>query len=128
MSLVEEILGYGKYLMMSGCALLCLGVLLMFDGGLLALGNIQLVVGLMMAVGPTHFVASFLVLNRLPFTLGLFLGFGLVLAGWPVTGLVLQIGAIFALFKAYILSKLGILRSLLGVVLAMMPGKQTQQA
>ena len=95
---------YGRYLILIGLTFLILGFMMMMDGPLMALGNVQLMCGILLHTGINNFVKTFLYLNRIPFTLLFFSGFTLVLMRWALIGIIMQIIAIFYLFKTTLIN------------------------
>ena len=74
----------------------------MMDGPLLALGNIQLISGILLYTGLNNFMKTFISLKRIPFTILFFLGFALVLLRYPLIGIIMEIISIFYLFQSII--------------------------
>jgi hypothetical protein len=90
-------LGFG--LSISGGFVTFLGVVLFFNSFLLRIGNILFLSGLPMIIGPGRTVAYFTNPSRLrataTFLFGMFL---VVFAGWPMTGLVVEVFGFLNLF------------------------------
>jgi len=70
---------------------LFLSIMLFFDGGLMALGNIFLIIGLILSVGVRRSVSFFFDKKRITATLCLALGISIVLLGWPVFGILFEL-------------------------------------
>jgi len=70
---------------------LFLSIMLFFDGGLMALGNIFLIAGLILSVGLRKSLGFFFDKKRITATLCLALGICIVLLGWPAVGIILEL-------------------------------------
>ncbi|KAL8611771.1 golgi transport 1B [Nucella lapillus] len=85
-----------------GIAFLFLGVLMFFDKGLLAIGNILFVSGLAFVIGLERTFRFFFQKHKVKAT-GFFAGGMLiVLLGWPVIGMVVEMYGFFLLFGGFI--------------------------
>jgi len=81
-----------------GCVFLLLGVLLLFDRVLLALGNMVLLAGLVLLIGPKKTVRFFTSKAKIRGSVCFLLGILLCLIGWPVVGMLLELFGIMNLF------------------------------
>lgn len=78
----------GVALTVMGMIFFLLGVLLLLDRTLLTMGNILFVAGIGLVMGHVRFKKFFL--KRLRASVCFFLGIALVLAGWCITGIIIQ--------------------------------------
>ncbi|KAL4225599.1 golgi transport 1B [Mactra antiquata] len=84
-----------------GIAFLFLGILFFFDKGLLAIGNILFISGLAFVIGLERTFRFFFQRHKMKAT-GFFMGgIFVVLIGWPVIGMVLEIYGFFLLFSGF---------------------------
>ena len=86
-----------------GLAFLLLGMLLLFDSGLLAIGNVLFLVGLALLVGVAKFLEFFNPLRKKGKPRGVacfVLGVLLVLWRWPVVGMLLELFGLFEMFAS----------------------------
>jgi len=81
-----------------GCVFLLLGVILLFDRVLLALGNLVLLAGLILLIGPTKTVRFFTSRAKIRGSICFLVGIVLCLVGWPVIGMIVEIFGIMNLF------------------------------
>lgn len=99
----------------SGGLVTVLGVMLFFNAFLLRIGNILFLAGLPMIIGPGRTIAYFTNPARLRATATFLVGvFLVVIAGWPMTGLIVEVFGFLNLF--------GNLFPLLKVMLRQIPG------
>ncbi|XP_069132516.1 vesicle transport protein GOT1B-like isoform X1 [Argopecten irradians] len=106
-----------------GVAFLFLGVLFFFDKGLLAIGNILFICGLAFVIGLERTVKFFFQKHKLKAT-GFFIGgIVVVLIGWPVIGMCVEMYGFFLLFSGFFPVVINFLRRVpvLGTLLNM-PG------
>lgn len=82
----------------SGLAFTALGVLLLFDKGLLAMGNILFLSGVCLIIGPTRSVRFFFQRKKARASALFFAGIALVLLGVPVVGVLLETAGFVYLF------------------------------
>lgn len=87
--------GFGVFFMF-------LGALFFFDRGLLAMGNILFLAGVTMIIGPKPTYRFFTRKRSRRGSVAFFLGFSLVLWGWPMFGLIIESYGIFALFAGFL--------------------------
>ncbi|XP_041485288.1 vesicle transport protein GOT1B-like [Lytechinus pictus] len=84
-----------------GMFFLFLGVVFLFDKGLLALGNILFLCGLAFVIGLGRTFAFFFQPHKLKGT-GFFLGgIFIVLIGWPLIGMIIETYGFFVLFGGF---------------------------
>lgn len=84
-----------------GVTFIVLGMLLLFDKGLLALGNIMFVSGLTLVVGVHRTMSFFFQRHKIRAT-GCFLGgIFVVLIGWPLIGMCLELYGFVLLFSGF---------------------------
>ncbi|KAH9502732.1 golgi transport 1B [Bulinus truncatus] len=84
-----------------GIAFLFLGMLLFFDKGLLAIGNILFISGLAFVIGLERTFRFFFQKHKLKAT-GFFVGGMLVvLMGWPMSGMCIELYGFFLLFSGF---------------------------
>ncbi|KIO20310.1 hypothetical protein M407DRAFT_245852 [Tulasnella calospora MUT 4182] len=95
-----------------GVFFMFLGVMLFFDGGLLALGNILFVTGLTLIIGPTKTFYFFARKQKLRGTLCFFGGILLVFFKWPVIGILVEFFGFLNLFGDFFPVILTFLRQL----------------
>ncbi|KAJ1702905.1 hypothetical protein LUZ63_002684 [Rhynchospora breviuscula] len=78
-----------------------LGVILFFDKGLLAMGNILFVSGLMLTIGLKSTLQFFTKPKNYKGTASFGAGFLMVLVGWPVIGMILEAYGFVILFSGF---------------------------
>lgn len=81
-----------------GSALTALGVILMFNKTLLRLGNLFLVAGFPMTIGPGRTAGYFFQPKKARATACLAAGISLVFIGWPIFGIILEVFGFLNLF------------------------------
>lgn len=81
-----------------GLAFTGLGVLLLFDNGLLAMGNILFLSGVCLIIGPARSVRFFFQRKKARASALFFAGIALVLLRFPVVGVVLETAGFIYLF------------------------------
>ncbi|XP_045176961.1 vesicle transport protein GOT1B-like isoform X1 [Mercenaria mercenaria] len=84
-----------------GIAFLFLGILFFFDKGLLAIGNILFIAGLAFVIGLERTFRFFFQRHKVKATSFFIGGMFVVLLGWPVIGMVLEIYGFFLLFSGF---------------------------
>ncbi|XP_022660102.1 vesicle transport protein GOT1B-like [Varroa destructor] len=95
-----------------GVVFLFLSVMLFFDGGLMALANIFLLLGLTLVVGIQRSVAYFLERSRAKATGALLLGMAVVLYGFPMIGIVFEIYGLVIILRGLFPGVLATVRSM----------------
>ena len=81
-----------------GVLFLAMGVGLLFDAALLALGNVLLSVGFMITIGLQNIASLITNLSRLPGTICFILGMYMVITGWARIGIIIEFIGIITLF------------------------------
>ncbi|KAK2712973.1 vesicle transport protein GOT1B-like isoform X1 [Artemia franciscana] len=92
----------GLLLTVFGSVFLFLGVVLLFDKGLLAIGNILFVCGIGCLIGPQRTFRFFFQQHRVKASLAFFGGMTVVLLGWPIVGMVIEFFGFYLLFKGFL--------------------------
>ncbi|EEC13827.1 vesicle transport protein GOT1B isoform X3 [Ixodes scapularis] len=102
-----------------GVAFLFLGVLLFFDKGLLALGNILFLCGLAFVIGLERTFRFFFQRHKLRGTLAFFGGIFVVIFGFPLIGIIIETYGFVLLFSGFFPVVINFLRRIpvLGYVL-----------
>lgn len=85
-----------------GIAFTGLGVLMLFEKGLLAMGNVLFLAGVTLIIGPSRSVRFFFQKKKAKGSLFFFAGMFLVLIGWPVIGVALELYGFFVLFGDFV--------------------------
>ncbi|KAG7298282.1 golgi transport 1B [Plutella xylostella] len=93
-----------------GMTFLFLGVLLLFDKGLLAIGNILFISGLACVIGLQRTFFFFFQRHKLRASVAFFGGIVVVLLGWPVVGMVAELYGFILLFRGFLPSAINFLR------------------
>lgn len=73
-----------------GLAFTLLGVALLFDKGLLAMGNVLYLSGVMLIIGPTRSVRFFFQKRKMKASAFFFIGMAVVLIGFPIIGMCVE--------------------------------------
>merc|ERR1719203_594562 len=87
--------GFGIFYLSLGCAML-------FDGALLALGNICVCIGLTITFGVRNLRWIFFSRSKLPGTICFFVGMYCVLTKWPRIGIIVEFIGIVNLFARFL--------------------------
>eukprot|EP00842_Homolaphlyctis_polyrhiza_P005505 jgi/Hompol1/5956/HPOL_004775-RA len=95
-----------------GVFFMLLGILLFFDGGLLAIGNILFLSGLLFIIGFSNTVVFFSRKGKLAGTVCFFLGVVLVFLKWPFVGVCVECFGFINLFGDFFPVVVGLLRRL----------------
>lgn len=98
-----------------GVAFYLLGVILLFDKGLLAMGDVLFVSGIFLILGVQRSVRFFFARRKLKGTLCFFAGLLCVLAGWAVLGTLVQTWGFMNLFGDFFPVAAAFLRRVPGV-------------
>jgi hypothetical protein len=93
-----------------GALFLMLGVLLLFDSGLLAIGNVLFLVGMTMLNGVTNCLKFFNPMRRPRGVVCFFLGVLLVLVRWPVVGMLIELIGMVEMFGTFLPMVVQVLR------------------
>ena len=106
-----------------GISFVFLGVLLLFDKGLLAIGNILFISGLACVIGPRRTLNFFFQRYKIKASIAFLGGVIIVLMGWPIVGMILETYGFVLLFSGFLPVAINFLRRVpvLGTVLNM-PG------
>lgn len=106
-----------------GIAFLFLGVLLLFDKGLLAIGNLLFISGLGCVIGPRRTLSFFFQRHKLKGSASFLGGVLIVLMGWPLVGMIVETYGFVILFSGFLPVAINFLRRvpILGTFLSM-PG------
>ncbi|KAF2880086.1 hypothetical protein ILUMI_26098 [Ignelater luminosus] len=106
-----------------GVFFLFLGVLMLFDKSLLALGNILFIAGLSCVIGLERTFRFFFQRHKVKASIAFFGGIIVVLAGWPIIGMLLETYGFVLLFSGFFPVAVNFIRRVpvLGTILNM-PG------
>ncbi|XP_016914509.1 vesicle transport protein GOT1B isoform X2 [Apis cerana] len=86
-----------------GISFLFLGVLLLFDKGLLAIGNILFISGLACVIGPKRTLSFFFQKHKIKASASFLGGIIVVLMGWPIIGMIIETYGFVLLFSLMLL-------------------------
>ncbi|KAK1408070.1 hypothetical protein QVD17_39702 [Tagetes erecta] len=78
-----------------------LGIVLFFDKGLLAIGNILFISGVIITIGIKSSLQFFMKRSNLKGTISFGVGFFFVIIGWPVIGMALETYGFIILFSGF---------------------------
>lgn len=84
-----------------GLTFLFLGVLLLFDKGLLAIGNILFICGLACVIGLERTFRFFFQKHKVKASIAFFGGIIIVLLGWPIFGMIAETYGFVLLFSGF---------------------------
>ncbi|XP_072943288.1 vesicle transport protein GOT1B [Epargyreus clarus] len=93
-----------------GMTFLFLGVLLLFDKGLLAIGNILFISGLSCVIGIQRTLFFFFQRHKIKASCAFFGGITIVLLGWPMVGMIAEIYGFLLLFRGFLPAAVNFLR------------------
>lgn len=93
-----------------GMAFLFLGVMLLFDKGLLAIGNILFLSGLGFIIGLERTFWFFFQKHKIKASIAFFSGIAIVLFGWPLIGMIVETYGFVLLFRGFIPATVTFLR------------------
>ncbi|XP_030752872.1 vesicle transport protein GOT1B isoform X2 [Sitophilus oryzae] len=102
-----------------GVFFLFLGMLLLFDKSLLALGNILFIAGLAAVIGLERTFRFFFQRHKIRGSIAFFGGIVIVLVGWPMVGMIFEAYGFFLLFSGFFPVAINFLRRvpILGTIL-----------
>jgi hypothetical protein len=126
-ALGAEMKVYATYLIGAGCCFLSLGVLLMMDAPLLALGNIQLLLGLV-GYFQGKFMGFFFSRDRIGFSALFFVGVALVLAGFAAIGILFELAGLLLLFWGLVQTIISVAKTAFGMAKAVGSGMPSTSA
>ncbi|XP_070503640.1 vesicle transport protein GOT1B [Chironomus tepperi] len=93
-----------------GITFLFLGVLMIFDRGLLAIGNILFISGLTCIIGFKRTYNFFFQKHKIKATVAFFLGISIVLLGYPLIGMIVETYGFILLFGGFLPATIEFLR------------------
>ncbi|KAL7307321.1 hypothetical protein TKK_0000512 [Trichogramma kaykai] len=93
-----------------GISFLFLGILLFFDKGLLAIGNILFISGLGCVIGPKRTFFFFFQRHKFRGSIAFLGGIAIVLFGWPLIGMLFEMYGFFVLFSGFLPVAINFLR------------------
>ncbi|XP_064794338.1 vesicle transport protein GOT1B-like [Oncorhynchus masou masou] len=93
-----------------GVFFLFFGMILFFDKALLAIGNILFVAGLSFVIGLERTFRFFFQKHKMKATSFFLGGVLIVLIGWPIVGVVLEVYGFFLLFRGFFPAAVGFIR------------------
>lgn len=106
-----------------GIAFIFLGILLLFDKGLLAIGNLLFLSGLGFLIGMEKTFFFFFQRHKIKGTTFFFVGIGTVFLGWPLIGMILECYGSILLFGGFMPVAINFLRRLPGLnIILNLPG------
>lgn len=79
-----------------------LGVIFLFDKGLLALGNILFLAGVMLTIGMKSTAQFFMKQSHYKGSIAFVVGFFVVLVGWSVIGMIMEVYGFIVLFSGFL--------------------------
>jgi hypothetical protein len=111
-----------------GLAFTGLGVVMLFDKGMLGMGNVLFLAGVMMIIGPQRSVRFFFQKKKASGSLFFFAGMALVLIGVPIIGMIAEAWGFVNLFGDFFPIAISFMRRLpvVGNLLNMAPVKKVR--
>lgn len=97
----NTILEIGAAFTGSGTFFLLLGLMFFFDRALILMGNILLLVGITVLLGPTKTFNFFAKKEKLKGTAAFIVGLAFIIARWPMVGFVVECYGLLLLFKDF---------------------------
>ena len=108
MAMIDEWQRVGLMVTAFGLFFLFFGVMMMFDRALLAFGNLLFVTGVALVIGMQKTMAFFFQARKIKGTTCFFTGIVIVLWGWTIIGMIIEVFGFINLFGcvclAYVLS------------------------
>jgi Got1/Sft2-like family len=98
-----------------GITFLFLGVLLIFDRGLLAIGNILFISGLTCIIGFKRTYNFFFQRHKVKATVAFFVGIAVVLIGYPLVGIIIESYGFILLFSGFLPAALEFMKRVPGI-------------
>ncbi|KAG7189586.1 hypothetical protein KM043_017275 [Ampulex compressa] len=95
-----------------GICFLFLGVLLIFDKGLLAIGNLLFISGLACVIGPRRTLSFFFQRHKIKASASFLGGVIVVLMGWPIVGMIIETYGFILLFSGFLPVAVNFLRNI----------------
>ena len=92
----------GMFLVITGICSFTTGIFFFFERSLLLLGDICFIVGICMLLGPKGSLGFFTKKSKLIPSLIYLLGFFLLVVRWSFVGAVVQIYALFSMFRSFL--------------------------
>ncbi|XP_017887946.1 vesicle transport protein GOT1B [Ceratina calcarata] len=106
-----------------GISFLFLGILLIFDKGLLAIGNILFLSGLGCVIGPKKTLSFFFQRHKIKASVSFLGGIIVVLMGWPIVGMIVETYGFILLFSGFLPVAINVLRKVPGLrLVSNLPG------
>jgi len=109
---ISDIQKIGVGLAGFGVSFIILGMILLFDKGLLAIGNILFIVGLTFVIGIERTLRFFFQRHKVKGTSCFFGGIMIVLIGWPIVGMIVELYGFVSLFGGFLPVAVNFLRRL----------------
>ncbi|KZS13682.1 vesicle transport protein GOT1B [Daphnia magna] len=98
-----------------GVAFIFLGILLFFDKGLLAIGNLLFLSGLAFIIGMKKTIFFFFQRSKIKASSFFFLGIVIVFLGWPIIGMIAELYGFVLLFGGFLPNVVYYIRRLPGL-------------
>ena len=100
--MISEFQKIGVAISSFGIMFLFLGVFLLFDRGLLAMGNLMFIIGFTLVVGLESTYRFFLQREKFKGSTAFFGGIIIVLLGFPIIGMCVEAYGFFLIFSGYV--------------------------